>query len=106
MAAAATAEACGADNSPARAAAATAGRLPRRRAVSRTSPAWPTDVPVVRARLCAAERSPACFQAPAAAQRAAASPLMVAAIFSMAAASPTASAACSADSTEGSNLAA
>jgi hypothetical protein len=70
------------------------------------SVAWPTEVPVVRARWWAAERAPVSFHAPVAAARAAARALSVAAIFSMAAASPTASAACSPDSTEGSKAAA
>ena len=45
-----TAAACWADSSPALAAAATAGSVSRRRAISMASLAWLTDVPVVRAR--------------------------------------------------------
>ncbi len=82
-AASATAATCAADSAPDRAAAASAGRPSSRRAVSRTSPAWRTEVPVVRARWAAAERAPASFHPSPAAERAAANPLIVAARFSI-----------------------
>lgn len=89
VAAAATAAACWAESRPDRAAVATAGNCDSRRAVSMASITWPTDVPVVRARWWAVERSPASFHAPASAQRTAARPLTVAAMRSMAPANST-----------------
>ena len=49
LAASATAAAWGADSSPALAAARATGSVSSRRAVSSTSPAWLTELPVVRA---------------------------------------------------------
>lgn len=68
------------------------------------SVAWPTDVPVVRAKWWAAERSPLPFHPPPPAARAAARPFTVAAIFSMDEAKATALAACSVDRTDASNV--
>ena len=92
------AAACSAESSPRRAAAAVSGSAPNRRAVSITDAACTTDVPVRRASWCAADRSPSARHVPTSARRAAASPLRLAASFSIRDASSTTFSAWAADS--------